>query len=90
MFQAIGNYDVLLDVASQHHLRICCDTINAFGHSPVPLGATLHATRTAKGHFCTSFLVKFIRQTIRDSSLQQSARRRRSAHEQSRQSLHPR
>ena len=30
VFQAIGNYDVMLDVPSQHHLRICCDQINAF------------------------------------------------------------
>ena len=35
VFQAIGNNDVMLDVAFQHHLRIGCDQINAFGHSPV-------------------------------------------------------
>ena len=34
VFEAIGNCDVMLDVASQHHLRIGCDQINAFCYSP--------------------------------------------------------
>ena len=39
-----------------------------------PLGATLHATRTAKGHFSTSFLVKFVQlsEAIRGSSFSNS------------------
>ena len=43
-------------------------------------------TGQQKGHFCTSFLVKSMQlsQTVRCSSLQQPALRRRSAHEQSR------
>ena len=47
------------------------DAMPAFSRSRGPSEersrAILHATRTAKGHFCTSFLVKFIQlsQTIR-------------------------
>ena len=38
----------MLDVASQRHLRICCDQINAFGHSPVRRRSRSYDTRLGR------------------------------------------